>query len=113
MSDSTGVTAETLGNAVLAHIPSIVFQPLKAPFVDTIAGAKNVVADVRAATAAGLAPIVFPTVKSTQRFSEIDASGAVVIDLLGGHLRELEAALGSSALNAPTLRWVKAEQQLS
>ncbi|MDF2562311.1 MAG: kinase/pyrophosphorylase [Microbacterium sp.] len=97
VSDSTGVTAETLGNALLANFPGIGFQRHTVPFVDTVAGAQNVVRDVRAAAAAGLAPIVFATVKSAQIFSEIDSSGAVVIDLLGGHLRELEAALGSSA----------------
>ncbi|MET0885554.1 MAG: kinase/pyrophosphorylase, partial [Mycetocola sp.] len=97
VSDSTGVTAETLGNALLANFPGVIFQRHTVPFVDTVSGAQNVVRDVRASAAAGLAPIVFATVKSAQIFDEIDASGAVVIDLLGGHLRELEAALGSSA----------------
>ena len=44
------------------------------PSVDTVAGEQNIVGDVRAAAAAGLAPIVFTTVKSAQIFSEIGAS---------------------------------------
>ena len=42
-------------------------------------------------------PIVFATVKSAEILDELIRSQAVVIDLLGGHLRELEAALGSTA----------------
>ena len=97
VSDSTGITAETLGSALLANFPGIMFQRHTVPFVDTVAGARNVVTDVRSAVTAGREPIVFATVKSPAIFDELSASGAVVIDLLGGHLRELEAALGSTA----------------
>ena len=97
VSDSTGITAETLGSALLANFPGIAFQRHTVPFVDTVDGARDVVADVRSAVDGGHAPIVFATVKSPAIFDELSTSGAVVIDLLGGHLRELESALGSSA----------------
>lgn len=97
MSDSTGITAETLGSALLANFPGMVFQRHTVPFVDTLEGARNAAADVRRAEQSGAVPIVFATVKSAELLAEFEASGAVVIDLLGGHLRELEAALGSTA----------------
>lgn len=97
VSDSTGITAETLGSALLANFPGIAFQRHTIPFVDTVAGARNVVADIRRAAGAGSDPIVFATVKSAEILQELTASGAVVIDLLGGHLREMEAALGTTA----------------
>ncbi|MFV0375043.1 pyruvate, water dikinase regulatory protein [Microbacterium sp.] len=97
VSDSTGVTAETLGNALLANFPGIEFQRHVIPFVDTEAGAQNVVRDVDAAAAAGTVPIVFTTVKSAAVRTVLGQSRAVIIDLLRGHLTELETALGTTA----------------
>jgi regulator of PEP synthase PpsR (kinase-PPPase family) len=97
VSDSTGITAETLGSALLANFPAVSFQRHRIPFVDTVEGARNVVDDIQGSIRAGALPIVFATVKSADILSELVASGAVVIDLLGGHLREVEAALGSTA----------------
>ena len=97
VSDSTGITAETLGSALLANFPGVPFHRHTIPFVDTVAGARNVALDIRRAAQKGADPIVFATVKSADILEELAVSGAVVIDLLGGHLRELEAALGSTA----------------
>ncbi|GAA1677363.1 pyruvate, water dikinase regulatory protein [Microbacterium lacus] len=97
VSDSTGITAETLGSALLANFPGVHFRRHTIPFVDTPEGARNVVHDLHEAIRSGADPIVFATVKSPEIIGELAASGAVVIDLLGGHLRELEAALGSTA----------------
>src|SRR6478736_6052993 len=97
VSDSTGITAETLGSALLANFPGVGFQRHTIPFVDTVNGARNVVSDIERAASVGADPIVFATVKSAEILAELTRSHAVVIDLLGGHLRELEAALGSTA----------------
>jgi regulator of PEP synthase PpsR (kinase-PPPase family) len=97
VSDSTGITAETLGSALLANFPGVRFQRHTIPFVDTASGARNVVVDLLRAADEGADPIVFATVKSAAILEELSQSGAVVIDLLGGHLRELESALGSTA----------------
>jgi regulator of PEP synthase PpsR (kinase-PPPase family) len=97
VSDSTGITAETLGSALLANFPGAVTGRHTIPFVDSVDGARGVIGDIRAAAAGGAAPIVFATIKSAAILQEFEQSGAVVIDLLGGHLRELEAALGSTA----------------
>ncbi len=97
VSDSTGITAETLGSALLANFPGISFQRHTIPFVDTAEGARNVVRDIQRAQHEGHEPIVFATVKSAEVLSELSGSGAVLIDLLGGHLTELEDALGTTA----------------
>jgi [pyruvate, water dikinase]-phosphate phosphotransferase / [pyruvate, water dikinase] kinase len=97
VSDSTGITAETLGNALLANFPAIRFVRHTIPFVDTASGAAGVAADIRGAAAAGLAPLVFTTVKNPALRDIIAGSAAVVIDLLAGHLTELETALGTTA----------------
>jgi len=97
VSDSTGITAETLGSALLANFPGVAFQRHTVPFVDTAAGAGNVVAIIEQAARDGAAPIIFATVKSTEILAMLQSSGAVLIDLLGGHLTELEDALGTTA----------------
>ncbi|GAA5202738.1 pyruvate, water dikinase regulatory protein [Microbacterium jejuense] len=97
VSDSTGITAETLGSALLANFPGIGFQRHTIPFVDTVAGAQNVVGDIHAAAERGAAPMIFATVKSAEILDVLRKSGAVIIDLLGGHLTELEDALGTTA----------------
>jgi len=97
VSDSTGVTAETLGNALLVNFPAISFVRHTIPFVDTVDGAHAVVADIDAAAEAGLDPVVFTTVKQGELRAVLGGARAVLIDLLAGHLTELEAALGTTA----------------
>lgn len=97
VSDSTGITAETLGNALLVNFPTIAFARHTVPFVDTPEGARAVVAEIDAADEAGLAPLVFTTVKQAALRGILSSAHAVIIDLLAGHLTELESALGTTA----------------
>ncbi|WP_442576392.1 pyruvate, water dikinase regulatory protein [Microbacterium sp. F51-2R] len=97
VSDSTGITAETLGNALLANFPGIAFLKHTMPFVDTPQGAVNVVRNIARDASAGLAPVVFTTTKDAAVSAALAASPATIIDLLGGHLTDLEAALGTTA----------------
>lgn len=97
VSDSTGITAETVGNALLANFPSIGFTRHTIPFVDTVEGARHVVREIDRAGAAGGRPVVFTTVKAADVRAVIAGANAVIIDLLAGHLVELEQALGTSA----------------
>jgi len=97
VSDSTGITAETLGNALLANFPGYAFQRHTIPFVDTPTGAANVVRDIALAAANGLDPIVFTTTKNPAVTAVLSTAPAERIDLLGGHLTELERVLGTTA----------------
>ncbi|MDQ1129501.1 pyruvate, water dikinase regulatory protein [Microbacterium sp. SORGH_AS_0888] len=95
VSDSTGITAETLGNALLANFPGLSFQRRTIPFIDSVEGARAVVREIEAATVAE--PIVFSTVKTPEVGETIRAARARHIDLLSGHLTELEQSLGTTA----------------
>ncbi len=97
VSDSTGITAETLGSALLANFPGVAFRRHTVPFVDTVAAARAVVADIDRAADQGAHPLVFTTVKSAPVHRVLQGARAVPIDLLGGHLVELERALGTTA----------------
>ena len=96
VSDSTGITAETLGSALLANFPGLPFSRHTIPFVDTIEGARAVARDVQRVSEPGAQPVIFTTVKSADILAELQVPGAIVVDLLGGHLTELEVALGTT-----------------
>ncbi len=74
VSDSTGITAETLGSALLANFPGVTFHRHTIPFVDTAEGARNVVRDIQDSVRGGGDPIVFATVKSADIVAELAAS---------------------------------------
>lgn len=97
VSDSTGITAETLGNALLANFPGFRFDRHTILFVDTAEAAAAVVQTITGADAAGLAPIVFSTMKNATVGRVLDTAPAPRIDLLGGHLTDLERTLGTTA----------------
>ncbi len=96
-SDSTGITAETLGNALLANFPGVTFSRRTLPFIDSVPAAQAVVREIESAGASGTEPIVFSTVKGHELGATIRAARATHIDLLSGHLTELEGALGTTA----------------
>src|SRR5688572_10777593 len=64
VSDSTGITAETLGSALLANFPGLPFGRHTIPFVDTVVGAHAVARDIQRVIDTGTQPVVFTTVKS-------------------------------------------------
>src|SRR3954447_21374562 len=96
VSDSTGITAETLGSALLANFPGLPFDRHTIPFVDTVDGAHAVSRDIHRMIDEGTQPVVFTTVKSADILDTLQVPGAVVVDLLSGHLTELEIALGTT-----------------
>ncbi len=101
VSDGTAITAETLGSALLVSFPTVPLDRHTIPFVDTPEAAAEAVATI-AATVTDRArsdapPLVFTTIRDLAIRQRVAAAPAIVIDLLGGHLREVEAALGVSA----------------
>ena len=97
VSDSTGITAETLGRALLVNFPGVTFRHHTIPFVDSAEGAAAALAEIDRAADAGAEPIVFHTVRSPVVARVLSRARATHIDLLGGHLTELEQALGTTA----------------
>lgn len=97
ISDSTGITAETLGSALLANFPTLAFERRTVPFVDGVEEARRVVREIDEAVTDGGVPVVFTTVRATAVHEVFQRARAVTIDLLRGHLAELEHALGATA----------------
>lgn len=95
LSDSTGITAETLGRALLAQFDNIVFDKVVLPFIDTVEKANVAVGRINdAAQRDGAPPIIFDTVVNQQIRAIIANSNAVLLDIFSTFLSPLEQALG-------------------
>ncbi len=99
ISDSTGITAETLGNALLSQFDIIDYQKVSIPFVSTEDQASEVVQQIDAITAnSAERPVVFSTMSNTKLYEIIRGSTALVLDPFSVFLGPLEAEfkLGST-----------------
>jgi regulator of PEP synthase PpsR (kinase-PPPase family) len=95
LSDSTGITAETLGRALLAQFDNIAFDKIVLPFVDTTEKADIAVGRINdAAQRDGAPPIIFDTIINQQIRAIIATSNAVLLDIFSTFLSPLEQALG-------------------
>jgi len=96
VSDGTGITAETFGNAILAQFP---FRPrhVRRPFIDTPEKAAAVVSEINAAQAAdGKRPVVFITLVDERVRDIVTASHCkgMVLDMFRTFVEPLEAEFG-------------------
>lgn len=97
VSDSTGITADTLGNALLAQFPDLDWQRHHLPFIESVETARRAVDQIttESADAPGHTPLIFVTVRDTAVAAELSKAPGEVIDLLGTHLARLEDILGT------------------
>ncbi len=95
ISDGTGITAETFGNAILAQFE---FQPrhVRLPFVDTVDKAHQAVRQVNHTfDAEGKRPIVFTTLVNMEVLRVIEAGcKGMLLDMFGTFVNPLEQELG-------------------
>lgn len=101
LSDSTGISAETMGNALLAQFPGIPFDRTLIPFLRTTAEAEEARARLDAAMDGPIPPIVFLTIVDPEVRAVVEATRAPVVDLIGGHMAQLETQLGVAGDRAP------------
>lgn len=94
ISDGTGITAETLGNSLLAQFDSIKFERITLPYVDTMDKALKAVEQINQAFEhTGEVPIVFDTIVDEAIRKVIDESNSLNIDIFSAFLAPLEAEL--------------------
>ena len=101
LSDSTGITAETLGNTLLTQFPAQRLERRTIPFISTVEQAHDVVAVIDRVAAAGPRPLVFSTAVGPDVRAVLAQSNGHFFDLFGAHIGQLEQALGSSASGLP------------
>lgn len=96
ISDGTGITAEALGNSLLAQFGSITFNKITLPYIDSTEKAVAAVNTIdQAGKEDGHRPIVFDTVVNEATRKVIATSSAYKIDVFSAFLKPLELELGS------------------
>ncbi len=93
LSDSTGISAETMGNALLIQFPDRIFERKLIPFISTIAEARRVVAMMDAAMDGPVQPLAFMTAAQDIIREELLKSRCQVIDFFGMHMGIVEKLL--------------------
>jgi regulator of PEP synthase PpsR (kinase-PPPase family) len=94
ISDGTGITAETLGNAILAQFD---FMPhhVRLPFTDTVDKAHQAARQINhTAELEGKRPIVFATLVNASVLAVLRESRAIVLDMFSAFVQPLEHELG-------------------
>jgi regulator of PEP synthase PpsR (kinase-PPPase family) len=94
LSDSTGITAETMGNALLIQFPSRRFERRLIPFISTVEEARRVVAILDAAAAGPVTPLAFSTTAMEEVRQELLRTKCPLIDFFDLHMERVESILG-------------------
>jgi len=94
ISDGTGITAETLGYALLTQFEGLPTRQTRMPFIDSVDKAHASVARINQAhTDDGLRPIVFNTLVNAETSRVIHGADALVLDLFETFIGPLEREL--------------------
>src|SRR6185312_4350107 len=101
ISDSTGITAETIGNSILAQFEGVRFDKHRLPFIDDAAKAEAATLRIKTHYAkSGERPIVVNTMADRALCDIVAASGALMLDVFAPFIGPLEAELGTKRSGA-------------
>jgi len=94
ISDGTGITAEALGQSLLAQFANIQFKKLTVPYIDNEEKARTMVQQInRAAEQDGARPIIFDTVVNGHIREILAQSKGFMVDIFSTFLAPLEQEL--------------------
>lgn len=100
LSDRTGLTAETLGQSLLAQFDDLQYTPVSIPFIQTREAAQDVVRLIdQAAAEDGVKPIVFCTLVDDAIVDLLETSAGMMVDLFGTFVGPLEQTLEQRSLH--------------
>lgn len=94
LSDSTGISAETMGNALLLQFPGLQFERTLIPFIHSVEDARRVVGLLDEAADGPVQPLVFTTAASDEVRAELARTRAPIIDFFDMHMNRVESILG-------------------
>ena len=107
LSDSTGISAETMGNALLIQFPELRFERRLIPFVSTIEEARRVVELLDEAMEGPITPLAFTTAAVDEIRNELHRTRCPLIDFFEMHIDRVDSILGQRGmLVASTLHGV-------
>jgi regulator of PEP synthase PpsR (kinase-PPPase family) len=94
LSDSTGISAETMGNALLIQFPDLHFERRLFPFISSVEEAQRVVGLLDAAMDGPVTPLAFATAAVDEIRQVLHTSRCPIIDFFGLHMDRVESILG-------------------
>ena len=95
ISDSTGITAETVGHSLLTQFPAMEFELLTLRYVDSVAKAHEAAARINyAAQKSGQRPIVFSTLVDAEIRRIVMQSEGLFMDFMAQFLQPLADEFG-------------------
>ena len=98
VSDRTGITAESMGLALLNQFDNIDFKRATYPFVDTKTKAEEVVSLInRSAQQSDVRPLVFSSIVDENIREQIKTSAGLHMSFYDAFIGELEEELGTKA----------------
>jgi regulator of PEP synthase PpsR (kinase-PPPase family) len=95
LSDSTGISAELMGRALLLQFPDLVFDTELIPFIATREMAREVVARLDDLADGPVMPLAFTTAAVDEVREVLLTSRVPIIDFFGMHMDRVESLLGS------------------
>ena len=98
LSDSTGITAETMGNALLIQFPNLRFERRLIPFISSVDEARRVVAILDAAARGPVMPLAFSTAAVEEVRQELLRTTCPLIDFFDLHMARVESILGAKGV---------------
>jgi [pyruvate, water dikinase]-phosphate phosphotransferase / [pyruvate, water dikinase] kinase len=97
LSDSTGISAETMGNALLIQFPQLRFERRLIPFISTPDEARRVVEVLDRAAEGPVTPIAFTTAATDEIREVLHTTKCPMIDFFELHIARVEAVFGVPA----------------
>jgi regulator of PEP synthase PpsR (kinase-PPPase family) len=98
LSDSTGISAETMGNALLIQFPELRFERRLIPFITTVEEARRVVRILDDAMAGPVTPLAFSTTAVSEIRDVLHTSTCPLIDFFDLHMERVESILGAKGM---------------
>jgi [pyruvate, water dikinase]-phosphate phosphotransferase / [pyruvate, water dikinase] kinase len=102
LSDSTGISAETMGNALLMQFPDTVFERTTIPFITTVEAAQDVVRQLDEAMDGPVTPLAFTTAAEDHIRLTLRETRAPLIDFFEMHMERVEAILDRRGVRLPS-----------
>jgi [pyruvate, water dikinase]-phosphate phosphotransferase / [pyruvate, water dikinase] kinase len=98
LSDSTGISAETMGNALLIQFPDLRFERRLIPFITSVEEARRVVAILDGAAARPITALAFSTIAVEEIRQELLRTKCPLVDFFGMHMESVESILGAKGI---------------
>lgn len=97
ISDSTGITAQTLAQSILSQFENVSFTTTVIPYVDTLEKAEHTVERINRSDSNDETPIIFDTVIDPQLSNVLANARGKRFDVLGMYLKPLQEELGQKS----------------